>query len=77
MNASPEIKKLVDKLSIDPAVTSGQQKYEAILKRKCYENDCFLQCVILRLETHRGESTVKHALQTADVNFKLMLPHVM
>jgi len=53
------MKKLVDKLSKDPAENSNQKKYEAILKRKCYENDCFLQCVLLRLETHRGGSTVE------------------
>ena len=77
MNASQEIKKLVDKLSTDPAATSGQAKYEAILKRKSYENDCFLQCVILRLETRRGEGIMQSAQQTAEVDFRLMLSHIL
>ena len=75
MQASPEIKRLVETLSTDPAETSAQEKYQAILARKLYENDCFLQCVLLRRETHRGGSTVQSAQNTADANFERMLSH--
>ena len=77
MNASHEIKKLVNKLSTDPTISSGQAKYEAIVKRKSYEHDCFLQCVLLRLETHRGGSTVQNVQTSADTNFTKMLSHVL
>ena len=75
MQASPEIKRLVETLSTSPAETSAQEKYQAILARKRYENDCFLQCVLLRLETHRGGDTVQSVQKAADANFERMLSH--
>ena len=76
MNASPEIKQLVDSLSDDATATTAQLKYLSILKRKRYEHDCFMQCVVLRLETRRGAQTLHSVQASADKNFEKMLSHL-
>lgn len=74
---SPEIKKLIDKLTPEPATSPAQLKYESILKRKCYDHHCFLECVLLRLDSRRGPQTLPGVQKLADETFTHMLEHAM
>jgi hypothetical protein len=75
--ASPEIKVLIDKLNKDKNADTSQSKYEAILARKCYDHHCFLECVTLRLESHRGVQESCSVQKEADKNFIHMLKHAI
>ena len=80
--ASPEIKKLMDKLAPNNTHPPNMQaKYEAILQRKSYDHHCFMECVRLRLEANRGmqsQQDVAGSVQTdADLTFTHMLTHSM
>ena len=77
LKASPEIKKLIDKLTPEPTVSTAQAKYENILKRKCYNHHCFLECVLLRLDSWRSPQTQCGVQKLADETFIHMLEHVM
>ena len=74
---SPEIKKLVSKITPAHATATAQEKYDAILKRKCYDHHCFLECVLLRMDTHRGAETTSKIQQEADTTFTYMLSHAL
>ena len=72
---SPEIKKLIEKITPLQKTSTAQEKYKAILERKCYDHHCFLECVQLRLDTHRGTQNVSTVQQYADDAFIHMLEH--
>jgi hypothetical protein len=75
MNPSPEIKKLIENLSVKKSALTSQDKYEAILTRKAYDHHCFLECVRLRLDPSRGRDTAHDVQMTADDLFTEMLSH--
>jgi hypothetical protein len=76
--ASPEIKKLIEKLAPPPtAETTAQGKYEAILQRKCYDHHCLLECVLLRLDSGRGNVEQSNVQTRADQTFTHMLTHAL
>jgi hypothetical protein len=76
MDTSPEIKRLVTKLTPLPSGTgTNQAKYEAILERKRYDHYCFMECVRLRLDPKRGADIVSSVQCTADKTFAHMLEH--
>jgi hypothetical protein len=75
MKTSPEIKNMIDKLTPSKATATAQEKYQAILKRKCYDHHCFLECVSLRLDTYRGTQTSSQVQEHADRTFVHMLEH--
>jgi hypothetical protein len=75
MNPSPEIKRLVDKLSPLTGPSTNQAKYEAILQRKKYDHHCFLECVRLRLDRDRGVHAVCSVQENAYNTFAHMLSH--
>jgi hypothetical protein len=72
---SPEIKKIIEKMTVSKTTTTAQDKYEAILQRKCYDHHCFMECVRLRLDTHRGTQTSSNVQEEADTTFTHMLTH--
>ena len=76
MKTSPEVKKIIEKLTPSDATTTAQNKYQAILKRKAYDHHCFLECVARRLDTYRGTQTASRVQQNADKTFIKMLEHV-
>jgi hypothetical protein len=73
--ASPEIKRLVEKLVPVEVKGTIQVRYEAILQRKCYDHHCFMECVRLRLEPQRGMQTICDVQDMADNTFIHMLTH--
>ena len=73
--ASPEVKKLIDKLAPDDSPMSSQGKYEAIIRRKLYDHHCFLECVRMRLDSHRGTHATCATQEDADKTFTHMLLH--
>jgi hypothetical protein len=75
--ASPEIRVLIDKLTDTKNVNTSQSKYEAILARKCYDHHCFLECVMLRLDSHRGVQETCSVQKEADKTFIHMLEHAI
>jgi hypothetical protein len=75
MDTSPEIKRLVDKLSPLTGPSTNQAKYEAILQRKSYDHHCFLECVRLRLDRDRGVHAVCSVQENAYNTFAHMLSH--
>jgi len=77
MNPSPEIKKLIEKLGPKKGVLTSQGKYEAILKRKSYDHQCFLECVRLRLDPSRGVGTTQSVQTESDCLFTQMLSHTL
>jgi hypothetical protein len=77
MNPSPEIKKLIDKLGPKKGVLTSQDKYEAILLRKSYDHQCFLECIRLRLDPSRGVEQTQSVQTAADSLFTQMLSHTI
>ena len=77
MNPSPEIKNLIDKIGVTKGAATSQDKYEAILKRKCYDHNCFLECVCLRLDPRRGAEATGGVQTKADDLFTQMLSHTL
>jgi hypothetical protein len=75
--ASPEIRKLIDKLAPANACTTNQGKYESIIRRKRYEHHCFLSCVVLRLDSHRGAHVACDVQELADTTYLQMFQHTM
>jgi hypothetical protein len=75
MDTSPEIKSLIHKMSPKQDAGSAQSKYEAILERKRYDHHCFIECVRMRLETHRGMDAECSVESNADLAFAHMLSH--
>jgi hypothetical protein len=73
--ASPEIKVLIDKLTTAKSTDSYQSKYEAILARKSYDHQCFLECVLLRLDRTRSVDIQCGVQNEADRTFTHMLEH--
>jgi len=74
---SPEIKQLVEKMAPDANVGTAQQKFDDILKRKKYDHHCFLECVLLRLDTRRSTETPSMVQKKADTAFTHMLTHAL
>ena len=74
---SPEIKKLIEKMTPAPKTATAQDKYQAILERKSYDHHCFLECVLLRLDTRRGTQTPSKVRKEADQTFVHMLEHAL
>jgi hypothetical protein len=74
---SPEIKQLIEKMTPMTSNTTAQEKYELILLRKRYEHNCFLECVLLRLDTHRGTQVASKVHEEADNTFIHMLTHAL
>ena len=72
---SPEIKQLIEKITPLSGTSTAQDKYKAILQRKCYDHHCFLECVQLRLDTRRGTQNTSQVQQHADNTFIHMLEH--
>ena len=72
---SPEIKKIVDKLTPLKVTASAQDKYQSVLVRKAYDHHCFLECVSLRLDFQRGTQTTSGVQKEADKTFISMLEH--
>jgi hypothetical protein len=77
MSPSPEIKKLIDKMGPKKGALTLQDKYEAILKRKSYDHQCFLECVRLRLDPVRGVVTTQNVQAESDRLFTEMLAHTL
>jgi hypothetical protein len=77
MDTSPEIKSLIHQMYPKQDASSAQSKYEAILQRKRYDHHCFIECVRLRLETHRGADTEYSVETKADLAFTHMLSHTL
>jgi hypothetical protein len=75
--ASPEIKLLIDKIANTNNNDSAQVKYEAILSRKRYDHQCFLECVLLRLDISRGSHEQCEIQKEADQTFAHMLTHIV
>ena len=74
---SPEIKQLIEKMTPATSTATAQEKYELILLRKRYEHNCFLECVLLRLDTHRGTQVASKVHEDADKTFIHMLTHAL
>jgi len=77
MDTSPEIKSLIHKMDPKQDTSSAQNKYEAILERKRYDHHCFIECVRLRLDPHRGVGAVCSVQTKADLAFTHMLTHTL
>jgi len=77
MDTSPEIKNLIHQMSPKQDAGSAQSKYEAILERKRYDHHCFIECVCMRLETHRGADAQCSVETKADLAFAHMLAHTL
>lgn len=75
MQASPEIKNLIDKLAPKKGVMTSQEKYEAVLHRKSYDHHCFIECAMLRLQHGRAVEAVSEVQKKADICFTHMLTH--
>jgi hypothetical protein len=73
--ASPEIRRLIDKINPDPSASTSQAKYEAIMKRKKYDLHCFLEAICLRLDSSRGQIVQNNVQEQADQTFQDMLRH--
>jgi hypothetical protein len=73
--ASPEIKRLIETVNTDKSATTAQQKFDAILQRKRYDLDSFLNCILLRLESSRGQIVECDVQKEADATFQSMLQH--
>jgi hypothetical protein len=74
-NASPEIKLLIDKITNTKNTDSSQVKYEALLARKRYDHQCFLECVLLRLDQSRGVQMESETQKESNRIFTHMLTH--
>jgi hypothetical protein len=74
--SSPEIKKLIEKLAPKKNTGSAQNKYEQILERKKYDLHCFMECVLLRLDSDRGTQNRSNVQEAADKTFIQMLEHI-
>jgi len=74
---SPEIKKMVKNMTPLMTNATSQQKYEAVIERKRYDHNCFLECVLMRLDIHRGTQTSSHVQEQADKTFTHMLQHAL
>jgi hypothetical protein len=74
---SPEIKKLIEKMTPATKTATAQDKYQSILARKSYDHHCFLECVLLRLDTRRGTQTPSKVQKEADQTFIHMLTHAL
>jgi len=75
MQASPEIKKLIDTLNPKKGVMTSQEKYEAVLRRKSYDHHCFIECAMLRLQHNRAVEPESEIQKKADTCFTHMLTH--
>jgi hypothetical protein len=74
---SPEIKQLVEKMTPDASVATSQKKFDDIVKRKKYDHHCFLECVLLRLDTRRSTEAPSLVQTKADTAFTHMLTHAL
>ena len=59
------------------STSTAQEKYESILARQRYEHHCFMECVLLRIDPHRGTQTQSNVQNDADMTFTHMLTHAL